>query len=232
MNKNLYQALAKTRSSKLVPTSTDLVVSVTHRDDRDGTLTISRQRIGPIRCSASGVRSCPKYSHTHLPVSPRPNRMTTRAAGSGDGAHQSMLALLVVHAQVAWLPSPVDHMTVPGARGCRFKLPLLRRTLALALNSPLGFVVVLQHHCTALLHHGGHSPMTAGRPAIHAPPTLLLLHPHALGLLKAIWPVLFVTSASFNFPLDESIAIAGSRLCLAGQLPCLFTTDPPGGPPR
>lgn len=166
MNKNLYQALAKTRSSKLVPTSTDLVVSVTHRDDRDGTLAISRQRIGPIRCSASGVRSCPKYSHTHLPVSPRPNRMTTRAAGSGDGAHQYMLALLVVHAQVAWLPSPVDHMTVPGARGCRFKLPLLRRTLALALNSPLGFVVVLQHHCTALLHHGGHSPMTAGRPSM------------------------------------------------------------------
>jgi hypothetical protein len=89
--------------------------------------------------------------------------------------------------------------------------PLLAPAAYLSLNSPF---VVPQHYCTT------RSPMTAGYPCFEPSSTLLLLHQHALGLLIAIWPVLFVTSASFDFPVDESIALAGSRQVssLAGSL--------------
>lgn len=102
MNKKTYQALAKTRTTvnpELVHINdTGLVVSVTHRDDRDDSLTICRQRIGPIMWSASRVRlyHVPNvYTPQH--PSPCPNRTATRAAGSGDGAHQLLLAGLILY---------------------------------------------------------------------------------------------------------------------------------------
>ena len=64
--------------------------------------------------------------------------------------------------------------------------------------------------------------------AIHAFPTLPLLRPHVLAVLIAIWPVLFVMPASFDFPADESMAVAGS---LSAQQPYLFSLHHRTGPP-
>jgi hypothetical protein len=104
-------------------------------------------------------------------------------------------------------------MTAPGAGDVASQSPpclLLRRTLALtALSASL----LLCHFTTALLHL---SFPYDGYPCFRNPAAA---HRHALGLLIAIWPVLFVMSPSFNFPVDESIAIPVSLpLSPAGSL--------------
>jgi hypothetical protein len=173
-----------------------------------------------MRWSASRVRPwSPKIRTTAHTL--RLARAGSRPAppGSGDGAHQfqSMLVrLLVVHAQV-------DHMTAPGAGDVASHSPpssLLRRTLALTALSQLRSCTTCALHCCTTVSPA-RSPMTA----IHASAPLLVLHPHAMGMLIAIWPVLFVTSASFDFSVGESIATADHALCPA-PLPLHYQAHP------
>jgi hypothetical protein len=225
MNKKTYQALADTDTTTVDPELVRIKIGlvVTHRDD---TLAVCRQRIGPIRWSASRVRPSSQM-FTHL--SPRPSRRRGSSSGSGDGAHQSMLARLLPtskcmeYAQVAWLPSLVDHMTAPRRRGCRFTLPpcwLLRRTLALAALPASS----LCHNTTAL-----RSPMTDGHPCFPYPAAAPSARagPANSHLARSICHVGFLRLSSRRIDRNSR-----QSTMLSGRRPRLFTTDPPGGPPR
>lgn len=82
-----------------------------------------------------------RCTHTHL--SPHPTRNTTRAAGSGDGAHLVVLGTTTTYYCIC-KGGPVlcgSHDGLPGAGDVASRFPcwLLRRTLA--FNSPPSFVV-------------------------------------------------------------------------------------------
>ena len=161
----------------------------------------------------------PKDSHHSSHPSPRPSRISTRAAGLGRWC----TSIPIYASQTTSSARTSGSHDGSRRRGCRFTLPpssILRRTLALTALSQLCSCTTCALHCctTASL---ARSPMTA----IHASAPLPVLHPHAMGMLIAIWPVLFVTSASFNFSVGESIATADHALCPA-PLPLHYQAHP------
>ena len=123
MDKKIYQALAKTHTT-VKPEFVYLHIGpcqyvVTHRDGRVDSLTVCRQRIGPMKRSASRVRSGPKrFAH---PSSLLLRRISTRSAGSGSGAHQfqSMLEPAKTTSSACTSGSHDGSRR----RGCRFTLP-------------------------------------------------------------------------------------------------------------
>jgi hypothetical protein len=122
----------------------------------------------------------PKDSHHSSHPSPRPSRISTRAAGLGRWC----TSIPIYASQTTSSARTSGSHDGSRRRGCRFTLPpssLLRRTLALTALSQLCSCTTCALHCctTASL---ARSPMTA----IHASAPLPVLHPHAMGMLIAI----------------------------------------------
>jgi hypothetical protein len=165
----------------------------------------------------------PKDSHRSSHPSPRPSRISTRAAGLGRWC----TSIPIYASQTTSSARTSGSHDGSRRRGCRFTLPpQLAPAAYLSLNSPLA-ALFLYHLCTALLHYCiTRSLSYDGHPCFRAPagaPSARDGHANS-HLARSICHVSFLRL--FRRRIHRNSRPRSLSSSLASSLP-----GPPGGPP-